>query len=315
MTTLTLEEIKEFLRNRPGYLNEGGKRLRNRLREQDFETTIKDCKEALSVVRKEFKNPTKSVLDTSKPVKILHYDIETAYGLARVWRPGYKVRVSYDDFVKHPAIICISYKWDGSDTVESLWWDQFQDDKKMLEEFIKVMNEADLIVAHNGDQFDLPWIKTRALYHQLDMYPKYNTVDTLKIARYQFRFPSNKLDDLADYLGLEKKISTNRQLWVDAVCNNDEEALRKMIEYCDQDVFVLEEVYNKLVQMTLPKAHAGVMNNKTKQTSPYTGTSNIEVVKKMTTKAGTTKWLMRDKDNGKYFEMSDTNYKKFKLSK
>lgn len=307
---MKLEEIKEFLRNKKGYLKEGGKRLRKVLKKKGFVTTIAECKTAIREVTNELKvYPVTSEEAFSKP-KILFYDIEVSYGLARVWRPGWKVRVNYDDFEVHPKIICISYKWNDSDEVHTLQWDNDQDDKSLLEQFIPVLNEASFIVGHNGDRFDLPWIKTRALYHNLKMYPKYTSVDTLKIAKYDFRFPSNRLDDLGDYLGLGRKIKTDRELWVKTV-NGDKKALENMITYCEQDVFLLEKVYNKLSEMILPTVHTGVDNGKTKQTSPYTGSTNIELVKTTTTKAGTKKRLMLDKDTGKYFHMSNTNYKKY----
>ena len=303
---MNLEEIKEFLRNKKGYLKEGGKRLRNHLRKKGFETTIKDCKQALYETRSEFNNKK-----NSKDLKVLLYDIETAYGIARVWRPGYKIRVAYEDFIKHPNIICISYKWKGSDEVHSVRWDSNQEDKNLLEVFIKALNEADEIVAHNGDAFDLPWIRTRALANKLEIRPRYKSIDTLKIARNKFRFPSNKLDDLGDYLGVGRKIKTNRELWVDSVCNKDLDALNKMVEYCNQDVLLLEDVYNKLITQELPSTHIGVLNGENKQTSPLTGSNNIELVQTTTSKAGTIKHLMKCLDTNRFFEMSDTNYKKF----
>jgi hypothetical protein len=55
------------------------------------------------------------------------------------------------------------------------------------------------------------------------------------------------------------------------------------------------------------------MQGKTKQTSPITGSVNIKHVKSVTTNRGTTKHIMIDKDTKRYFEMSDTNYKKFQV--
>lgn len=307
---MSKEEIKEFLKNKPGYLKEGGKRLRKVLLRKGFQTTVAECKLAIREVTQELKfNPVPTTKKTE--AKVLLYDIETAYGLARVWNPGWKLNVGYKDFVKMPRIICISYKWLGEDEVHTVRWDSKQDDKLLLEEFIKELNKADYSIAHNGDKFDLPWIRARAMYHGLDMFPKYTTVDTLKIARYNFRFPSNRLDDLGDYLGVGRKIPTDRQLWVDTVCNGDLDALQEMVEYCEQDVFLLEDVYDKLRRQTLPAVHAGVLNGETKQTSPYNGGVNLELVKTTTTKAGTIKRLMKCKDTGKYFEMSNTNYNKY----
>ena len=44
---MKLEEVKEFLRNKKGYLKEGGKRLRSHLLNKGFTTTINLCKQTL----------------------------------------------------------------------------------------------------------------------------------------------------------------------------------------------------------------------------------------------------------------------------
>lgn len=306
---MELKEIKEFLRTKPGYLKEGKKRLRNILRRKGFEVTLHNCAQAIREVNSELRI-TPSL---EKKPKILFYDIEVSYGLARAWRPGYRIKLSYNDFVVHPKIICISWKWNNNDEVNTVSWDKNQDDKKLLEVFIPELNKADFIVAHNGDNFDLPWIRTRALAHGLPMYPKYISVDTLKEARYNHRLPSNKLDDIGDYFGLGRKIHAPRELWTKVTDDNCRETLEEMIKYCEQDVFLLEAVYNKFAEFTLPKIHVGTLYGEIKQTSPYTGSNNIEYVKTTTTRAGTRKHTMKCLDTGKFFEMSNTDYKKFKL--
>lgn len=311
MTNLEIKEIKEFLKQKKGYLKEGGKRLRKVLLNKGFTTTINDCKQAIREVNQELSLNT---IKDFKEAKILFYDIEVSYGLARVWRPSYKTQVSYSDFVTHPKIICISYKWNDSDEINTVQWDKNKDDKALLEVFIQELNKSDIIIGHNADAFDLPWIRTRSLYHGIEMYPKYKSIDTLKIARYNHRFPSNRLDDLGDYLGLGRKIKTDRELWVNTIEGDEkvsEKALNQMIEYCEQDVLLLEKVYNKLSQQELPVIHIGTLNGETKQTSPYSGKTNLTLVKTTTSKAGTKKHLMKDLDTNKYFEFSDTDYKKY----
>lgn len=306
---MKLEEIKEFLRNRPGYLKEGGKRLRSHLLGRGFTTTVNNCKKALREVRLEQRmNPVPK--DSIKP-KVLVYDIETSYGIAKAWRPGYRISLRYDSFITHGKIICVSYKWLGEDEVHTLRWDSNQDDKLLVENFIKVLNEADFSVAHYGDNFDIKTLKTRAIYHDIKTHPTYTTVDTVKIARSYFKFPSNRLDDIGDYLGLGRKIKTDFSLWDRVILERCPEAMEEMIKYCEQDVFLLEAVYEKLSEHMLPTIHTGTLHGKTKQTSPYNGGTNIELVKTTTTKAGTKKHLMFDKVEEKYFKMSNTDYKKF----
>lgn len=304
---ISKEEIKEFLRSKPGYLHEGRKRLRKILLNRGLEATTESCRQAIYEITQELKFPS---LTNNASTKVLFYDIEVSYGIARAWRPSYKTRISYNDFLSHPRIICISYKWADSDEVSTVQWTKDQDDKTLLQEFVKELNKADFIIAHNGDGFDLPWIRTRCLVHGIELHPKYQSVDTLKIARYRHKFPSNRLDDLGDYLGLGRKLKTGMELWDKVILNNDAEALSYMVEYCEQDVLLLENIYNKLKPQELNITHVGV----TKQMSPYTGGKNIELVKTTTSKAGTKKHLMKCLDTNQFFEMSNTDYKKYLIT-
>ena len=113
-------------------------------------------------------------------IKRLFFDIETSPNVGFFWQSGYKLNISTDSIIKERAIICICYKWENEDFSHYLTWDSNQDDKLMLEKFIQVANQADELVGHNGDKFDLAWIRTRCLYHNIPMFPTYVTIDTLK---------------------------------------------------------------------------------------------------------------------------------------
>lgn len=306
---MTVQEIKAFLNNKPGYLKEGGKRLRGHLIKRGFNVSVKDCKEALREARAEFYIPTKK--NTSSDAKVLVYDIETSYNIVKSWRVGYKLNINPSDILHERKIICISYKWEGEDQVYNLKWDEDQCDKFLLEQFIPVLNEADLIVAHNGDRYDLKFIKTRAIKHELPMLLNYPQFDTLKVAKKKFMFNSNKLDYISEYLGFENKIKTSMKLWDDIILYQCPKAMEEMLKYCDMDVILLSKVYNKLVSWEIPKVHVGVLNGETKQTSPVTGGSNLELVKTVTSARGSIKHIIRDMDCNRLFEMNDMNYRKY----
>jgi uncharacterized protein with PIN domain len=78
------------------------------------------------------------------------------------------------------------------------------------------------------------------------MAPTYPTIDTLKKARQKFRLPSNRLDYLGDTLVGEQKLATGFSLWRDIVLEKSEAAMRKMVDYCKQDVVLLEKVYDAM---------------------------------------------------------------------
>ena len=196
----------------------------------------------------------------SKPHKLrrLFFDIETSPNVVFSWRVGYKISIDYENILKERAIICIGYKWEGEKEVHALHWDRNGNDRAMLKKFVPILESADEVVAHFGDKFDLPWIRARAAYHGIAVSPFIKSIDTKAQSARKFYFNSNRLDYLAQFLGLGKKIETDFKLWKDVVAGN-RKALAKMVEYCKHDVALLEEVFLRLEDYHPAKTHAGVL--------------------------------------------------------
>lgn len=174
------------------------------------------------------------------------------------WRVGYKIRIDYDNIVEERAIICVAWKWQGEREVHSLNWKKRGDDKQLLKEFIPIVESADEVVAHNGDKFDVPWLKARAAYHRIPITPYIKTVDTKAQSARNFYFNSNRLDYLGQFLGVGRKIETDFDLWKDVMAG-DERALARMIRYNKQDVRLLEQVFLALEDYNKHKTHVGVL--------------------------------------------------------
>ena len=245
--------------------------------------------------------------DNFKPRKIrrLFWDIETSPNVVLSWRIGYKINIDHDNLLKERAIICIGYKWEGDKEVHCIHWDKDQNDRDMLEKFLKIANEADELVAHNGDSFDMPWFKTRCLFHGLQTIPDYKTVDTLQWARRKFYFNSNKMDYIAKYLGLGGKLKTEFGLWKEIVLHSCPKALGRMAEYCKKDVILLEEVWERLSQVVGSKTHAGVLAGGERWSCPKDGSTNVKVTKTRVTANGTLQFQMQCNDCGSYYTISE----------
>lgn len=298
---MKLLKIVEFLNSKPGYLKVSPYKLAERLGTDN----INLCRHAQKQIKKANRE-TKL-----KNAKVLIYDIETSYNILSSWRVGFNINLPHYSIIKERAIICVSYKWLGEKEVYNIVWDKNQCDKFLLEQFIEVMNESDIMVAHNGDRFDLKWIRTRALKHGLTMLPFYQQHDTLKTAKRYFNFNSNKLDYISKFLGLAGKLKTEPELWDKIILEKDPKALKEMITYCNEDVLLLEEVYLKLKEWDKPKQHVGVLKGGATFSSPISGSHNLELIKTRTTAAGTIKRIMKDLDTDQFFEMSNANYKRW----
>jgi DNA polymerase elongation subunit (family B) len=179
--------------------------------------------------------------------KILLFDIETAPSLGwyfDLWKEGNIVGTKAEWYM-----LCFAAKWlDGKMMTYALpdykgYKPGSEDDKQLVKELWRLFDEADILVAHNGDYFDIRKANARFSYYNLPPPSPYKTVDTLKVARKYFNFTSNKLDALGKHLGYGSKlVHTGFHLWKECM-NGDKKAWKHMIEYNKRDVILLEKIY------------------------------------------------------------------------
>jgi hypothetical protein len=180
--------------------------------------------------------------------RILLLDIETAPVIAAVWTlwEANAVWVERDTF-----ILSFSAKWVGG-RVKTYALPDYprykkdkHDDKALVQDLRDLLDEAQIVVAHNGKRFDLPKIRSRMLVNKIDPPSDFKIIDTLQVAR-TCKFDSNKLDNLGRYLGEGRKIpNTGAALWR-GCCEGDAKSWRTMRRYNAQDVLLLERVYERL---------------------------------------------------------------------
>jgi uncharacterized protein YprB with RNaseH-like and TPR domain len=249
-----------------------------------------------------------NIIARKRPIKRLFFDIETTYYLARVWDTG-KQYLRWDQLIGRKKIICVSYKWQYEDKVHTLTWSKNQDDKALVKKFIKVMGEADEIIAHNGDNFDVKELRTRAIDHGLLMFPTYRTLDTLKKARQYFRFPSNALDYISRFLNDKSKMDTGGMgLWIKIQENNDTEALKKMVEYCERDVAILEDTYMAMAPYIWHNTNFAVLTGGNKWECPECGGDKVRLHQTYTTPMGVIRRNMKCEDCNKQYRISNRTY-------
>ena len=294
---MTREELVRFLRKKPSYIKKGAKYISD-----TFETSLHDAIEALKQCREEQKNWR------YKPQKRLFFDIETSPNVVYTWRTGYNIQVTHESIIQERKIISIHWKWQGRDKVRNLHWDKDQDDKAMLEKFIPILHKADEVIAHHGDRFDVPWLRTRCLFHRIPMHVNIKTLDTRKKAKAHFNFNSNKLDYIAQFLKVGKKREhEGYSLWLKTM-NGDKEALRTMLEYGDHDVVLLEEIYFLLAPYMKHNTHHGVIEGNGKASCPNCGSVLINHVKPIVTGMGTVQRLMKCLNCETDFKLANTVY-------
>lgn len=190
-----------------------------------------------------------SIDSAPEKVKVLYFDLETSPNLGYSWG---KWEQNIIEFEKEWIVLSFCAKWMGGKTIVRALPDypvyrkNRKTDKALIKELHALLNQADILIAHNGDAFDIKKANTRFIEHGLVPPRPRKTIDTLKIARRHFGFNSNKLDDLGRRLGVGRKIKhSGFDLWKGCM-SGDMKSWRVMKKYNKQDVILLERVYLKL---------------------------------------------------------------------
>jgi hypothetical protein len=182
--------------------------------------------------------------------KILFFDLETAPNLAYVWGMYEQNALSIE---QNWFIMTVGYRWGDMTKAKAVNLHDVDpgavergDDSTLVHFLWELIDEADIVIGHNVDKFDLRKSNARFLFHGLQPPRSYQTIDTLKVARKYFAFNSNRLGDLGQHLGVGAKEETGGfSLWLNCL-KGDPVAWEIMGKYCRQDVDLLVLIYERL---------------------------------------------------------------------
>lgn len=214
-----------------------------------------------------------------KPAKVLLFDIETAPLIAYLWNRFQKY-VPDKQVVEDWYVINWAAKWLFEDEIitgvvtpeES----KNRDDKRIVKKLWDLLNEADIVISHNGDKFDIKMMNGRFFKQGLNLPMPYKSIDTFKAARKRLKLESLGLGKIAKDLGVKQKSDTTFNDWIQCM-NGDPKALKKMDEYCQQDVRVLEDVYLKLRPFIQPHPNLGLfIENSDTQMCPACASTHLK---------------------------------------
>lgn len=205
-------------------------------------------------------------------MRVLLYDLETAPNVSRTWGVYEQnvIEVEQDWY-----LLCFAYKWAHEKEARTIGLPDFPlyktdptNDREVVKALWKLFDEADVLIAHNGDKFDYRKSRTRFIVHGLKPHSPIKNIDTKKLAKRFFGFDSNKLDEVARQLGLGRKAQTGGyDLWRGCM-SGDPKAWKKMRLYNKQDVIVLEEVWRALSAWTEGQPNRNVYEDVPRETCP-----------------------------------------------
>jgi hypothetical protein len=202
-------------------------------------------------------------------MKILYFDIECTPVLGWMWG-AYEQNLlnKHEDW----RLLGFSYAWNEAKpkAVYPENWDQWSYDppgpsrirnsleRDMVEQAWHLFDEADVIVAHHGDRFDIPKMNAKFVQYGLGMPAPSLSIDTKKIASRHFKFTRNNLGELGQDLGLgDKDHIPMMDLQFDIIFGrNGKKPWDTMRKYNLRDIELLRDVFNVLRPATkLPVNH------------------------------------------------------------
>lgn len=225
--------------------------------------------------------------------KILTLDIETAPLESYTWGI-WEQNVGLDMIKTEWSILSYAAKWLDKKTV--MYADtggrgvaKVRDDKKLVGEIWKLLDDADIVVAQNGARFDLKKINARLIVHGFGPYSPVRVVDTLSVAKKHFGFTSNKLEWQSKYLTDSPKSKHRKfpgfELWSEVLKDNPQ-AWREMEKYNKQDVISTEKLYLKQRPWIANHPNVGTYNLRADVECPKCGSNHLQARGRAVLQAG-----------------------------
>lgn len=225
------------------------------------------------------KNSAKSFNESlNSPAKVLVLDIETAPLKGYFWQL-WKQNIQINQITNDWFIFTWAAKWLFEDKIysgkvtgkEAIK----QDDKRIMKGIWAMLNEADIVITHNGKKFDMPKLNTRFLLNGMPPPLPYQQIDTFDSAKKMLAFSSNKQEFISISLGSPRKLDTGGfELW-DSCYKGDDKALSKMEEYNIGDIISLELNYLKLRPYIMPHPNMGLFIMDGLQRCPSCGSGHL----------------------------------------
>jgi uncharacterized protein YprB with RNaseH-like and TPR domain len=185
-------------------------------------------------------------------MRTLYLDIETTPMQVYTWGL-WDQNISIDQIIKSTEMLCFGARWGGTKKV--IFKSVHHDGKvAMLEELHRLMDEADVLVGWNSAAFDHKHINREFIENGLMPPSPVKDLDLMSVVKANFQFPSNKLDYVAQKLGVGAKVKhSGFKLWLECMAGNDK-AWGEMKKYQIQDVNLLIDLYDVLLPWFVGKA-------------------------------------------------------------
>jgi len=126
-------------------------------------------------------------------------------------------------------------------------------DARIVEQLVDEMNKYDVVVTYYGTRFDIPFIRTRALYHNtyFPMYRQKSHKDLYYVVRSKLKLHRSSLMAATEFFGIAGKTRIRPEFWQKARWG-DEQSLEYIYKHNVADVVILEKLHRRLEEYAAP---------------------------------------------------------------
>lgn len=201
-------------------------------------------------------------------VNILYFDIETSPCLSYHFN-HWDVSIRQEHKVKESHLLTVSwafndepvqgFKLNPSDIKDG-------DDLTLVVNMMEAIEKADIMVGYNSKKFDIKYLNTRAIFYGIPPVTTTKHIDLYEQVKKSFKFPSNSMGNVSNYLGLEGKLETEgwslwrrcMEYWNIPEC---EKALDDMLKYNKQDIEATRDLHKRMMGWLKQTPNIGAIKN------------------------------------------------------
>jgi DNA polymerase elongation subunit (family B) len=188
---------------------------------------------------------TKTMESQENQARILSFDLEVSPAIGWYYPPTWETNIL--EWEQRQKLMSFAWQWvypDGtySKAESKCLYDMpgykvdKQNDLLLSKELHNLLNEANILMGHNSDNFDIKMANYFFLMNKLGPVHRVQTIDTKKMAK-MFRMNNNTLNNVAKELGHEGKTKVKHaDIWRECFVDGDKESWNLMCVYNERDV-------------------------------------------------------------------------------
>ncbi len=183
-------------------------------------------------------NGLRSTMELNNDLSVAIFDIETT-----------------DFWADTGFMLCACVKFLGNRTIYTFRIDEYPryekdrtNDKRAVSDLAKLLRRADYLSGWYSFGFDLKFINTRLLYHNLPLLRYDNHIDLWKQARKRLKLKSNRLVNVERALDLDhNKTPLDPRVWQRAIAGHKYRGMNDVVKHCKCDIKTTEDAYYRLL--------------------------------------------------------------------